>query len=45
MYTEVERNNRQGGITMNYKEAAKILRKMQSNNELIFRMAVATLWT
>ena len=28
---------------MNYKEAAKILRKMQSNNELIFRMAVSHL--
>ena len=28
---------------MNYKEAAKILRKMQSNNEVIFRMAVSHL--
>ena len=28
---------------MNYKEAAKILREMQSNNELIFRMAVSHL--
>lgn len=28
---------------MNYKEAAKILRKMQSDNELIFRMAVSHL--
>lgn len=28
---------------MNYKEAAKILREMQSNNEVIFRMAVSHL--